>query len=327
MFSASADLHEPMLASPSSPGTHQYLPGYLLGDSVQHGISPAGPRLWSTGGHSPQKNPSFTSPPGGATSGTPRDLSRTKDKGGAPPVKSLFLSPGADVSYSTPGSQSFTSQVPSRTTATPASRGVSPGPPTSGLFPGATTPKPTGESFIIPPSKIPTSPAQMDPFYTQGDSLKAEDILDETWVTVFGFPPAATSFIVQQFSQYGNIMKHVSSMEGNWMHIHYQSKIQAKKALSKNGKVFGNSMMVGVLPCIDKNVMDDNKENDDTMATPTLNMSRLADTSTSSKHTPIRPLTSAYQASRTDYEVLKGNQLPQKDNSFISKVKEYMLGW
>ena len=36
------------------------------------------------------------------------------------------------------------------------------------------------------------------------------------------------------------------------MHIHYQSKIQAKKALSKNGKILGNNIMVGVSACIDK---------------------------------------------------------------------------
>lgn len=36
------------------------------------------------------------------------------------------------------------------------------------------------------------------------------------------------------------------------MHIHYQSKIQAKKALSKNGKILGNNIMVGVSHCIDK---------------------------------------------------------------------------
>ena len=40
--------------------------------------------------------------------------------------------------------------------------------------------------------------------------------------------------------------------DGNWLHIHYQSKLQAKKALSKNGKVFGGSIMIGVMPCIDK---------------------------------------------------------------------------
>lgn len=39
---------------------------------------------------------------------------------------------------------------------------------------------------------------------------------------------------------------------GNWMHLQYQSKLQARKALSKDGKVFGDSIMVGVKPCIDK---------------------------------------------------------------------------
>ena len=40
--------------------------------------------------------------------------------------------------------------------------------------------------------------------------------------------------------------------EGNWMHIHYQSRLQAKKALSKNAKIFGGTIMVGVTPCIYK---------------------------------------------------------------------------
>lgn len=36
------------------------------------------------------------------------------------------------------------------------------------------------------PRKTTLSPAQLDPFYTQGDSLTSEDHLDDTWVTVFG---------------------------------------------------------------------------------------------------------------------------------------------
>lgn len=30
------------------------------------------------------------------------------------------------------------------------------------------------------------SPAQVDPFYSQGEALSSEDLLDQTWVTVFG---------------------------------------------------------------------------------------------------------------------------------------------
>ena len=40
------------------------------------------------------------------------------------------------------------------------------------------------------------------------------------------------------------------------MHLHYQSRLQAKKALSKNGKIFGGSIMVGVAHCIDKVSID-----------------------------------------------------------------------
>lgn len=36
------------------------------------------------------------------------------------------------------------------------------------------------------------------------------------------------------------------------MHIRYQSKLQARKALSKDGRIFGESIMIGVKPCIDK---------------------------------------------------------------------------
>lgn len=92
------------------------------------------------------------------------------------------------------------------------------------------------------------------------------------------FPPASASYILLQFAQYGNILKHTvrkcegialnsscscrnnlfvnalwqMASPGNWMHLQYQSKLQARKALSKDGKVFGDTIMVGVKPCIDK---------------------------------------------------------------------------
>lgn len=39
---------------------------------------------------------------------------------------------------------------------------------------------------LAQPRKTTMSPAQLDPFYTQGDALTSEDQLDDTWVTVFG---------------------------------------------------------------------------------------------------------------------------------------------
>jgi nuclear pore complex protein Nup53 len=171
------------------------------------------------------------------------------------------------------------------------------------------------------------SPAQLDPFYTQGESLSAEDTLDETWVTIFGFPPAATSFILQEFSQYGNILKHVVAPEGNWLHVRYQSKLQAKKALSKNGKVFNGTIMVGVTTCVDKKVMQSDKENTSvSFMSPTVARTAL-DQSANFRPSSIRPLTSSFRSSAADSEVVQKSRAPQRSNSIVSKAMEYMFNW
>ena len=78
------------------------------------------------------------------------------------------------------------------------------------------------------------SPSQLDPFFQEG----GEPNHDPAWITVFGFTSSATAFILKQFRQYGVILQHVINQEGgNWIHIQYKTKIQARKALSKNGKV------------------------------------------------------------------------------------------
>ncbi|KAK3594132.1 hypothetical protein CHS0354_040903 [Potamilus streckersoni] len=317
------------MGSPTSPHSghqSQFLPGYLLGDSMSHSPSLSVTRLWSASGHSPQKSARLSgiSPSKSGSAGTPRLESGVrggKDKGRAPPIKGIFhsVSPSStQPSFVTP------TQAHSRT---PGLHSTS-APPTAGL----------GSSCLFTPergftsinaSHVVSSPTQLDPFYTQGEMLTAEDVLDETWVTVFGFPPAAASYILQQFSQYGNILKKVIATEGNWMHIHYQSKIQAKKALSKNGKILGGSIMIGVTACIDKKAMEEDKENGINISISTPNTSRLTSTqgSISKGSTPIRPLTAAYKAARSESEVVKGAQAPQKSNGFISKTFEYVFGW
>ncbi|KAF5910659.1 hypothetical protein HPG69_004748 [Diceros bicornis minor] len=194
-----------------------------------------------------------------------------------------------------------------------------------------------GQSMFSPasigqPRKTTLSPAQLDPFYTQGDSLTSEDHLDDTWVTVFGFPQASASYILLQFAQYGNILKHVMSNTGNWMHIRYQSKLQARKALSKDGRIFGESIMIGVKPCIDKSVM----ENSDrcALSSPSLAFTppiKTLGTPTQPGSTPristMRPLATAYKASTSDYQVISDRQTPKKDESLVSKAMEYMFGW
>ncbi|XP_060944273.1 nucleoporin NUP35 [Limanda limanda] len=276
---------EPMtLGSPTSPkptSGAQFLPGFLMGDLP----APS----------TPQPRPFSLSMPvlesSGCGGSAPQPVVPTpKDKSGAPPVRSIrddLVSVGTPLSAHRQSFSVMQSPLCGRQPSTPgAGTGV---------------------------QQLCLSPAQVDPFYSQGESLSSDDQLDQTWVTVFGFPPASASYILLQFAQYGNIIKHTMASPGNWMHLQYQSRLQSRKALSKDGKVFGDAIMVGVKPCIDKSVMDSSEA--------------VSSALPSTPRSAIRPLSAAYRSSSSDYQVVADRQTPRKDNSIVSKAMEYMFGW
>nr|XP_020479487.1 nucleoporin NUP53 isoform X2 [Monopterus albus]XP_020479489.1 nucleoporin NUP53 isoform X2 [Monopterus albus] len=275
------------LGSPTSPkptSGAQFLPGFLMGDlpapatPQPRAFSLSTPIAESTGGGGSAPQPVVPTP---------------KDKSGAPPVRSIHDDLVTVVTPLHAHRQSFPvmqSPLSVRQASTPG----------------------TGVQQMC------LSPAQVDPFYSQGESLSSDDQLDQTWVTVFGFPPASASYILLQFTQYGNILKHTMASPGNWMHLQFQSRLQARKALSKDGKVFGDAIMVGVKPCIDKSVMENSE-----IFSPPLSSSALPSTPRSA----IRPLSATYRNSGSDYQVVADRQTPRKDDSFVSKAMEYMFGW
>ncbi|KAM6955844.1 nucleoporin NUP35 isoform 1-T1 [Lycodopsis pacificus] len=285
---------EPMtLGSPTSPKSTpgaQFLPGFLMGDPA-----PASPQPRPFSLASPISESAGTARGGGGGFAPQPVVPTPKDKSGAPPVRSIHddlvnvTTPLNTLRQSFPVMQSPLS-----------ARGAS----TPGVH------------------QLCLSPAQVDPFYSQGESLSSEDQLDQTWVTVFGFPPASASYILLQFAQYGNIIKHTMASPGNWMHLQYQSRLQARKALSKDGKVFGDAIMVGVKPCIDKSVMDSSVA----VSSP-LSTSFSTSVLPSTPRSAIRPLSASYRSSCSDYQVVADRQTPRKDDSFVSKAMEYMFGW
>ncbi|XP_063286182.1 nucleoporin NUP35 [Pelobates fuscus] len=309
---------EPMaLGSPTSPklgASAQFLPGFLMGDIPMPSTPQPRPPLGVMEMRSPML--SGGSPPQSV-------VSTHKEKSGAPPVGSIY----DDFSSPVFGSTLLSARKPVNFSGvqTPASAAI---PSTPGAASCVFSPATVGQS-----GKSALSPAQMDPFYTQGDTLTSDDQLDDTWVTVFGFPQASASYILLQFAQYGNINKHVMSNTGNWMHIQYQSKLQARKALSKDGKIFGESIMIGVKPCIDKSVMESGEKSQLSSVTTVFSPSIKAfDTPTHLVGTPkanskMRPLSAAYRASTSDYQVMSDKQTPRKDGSMVSKAMEYMFGW
>ncbi|KAG5833773.1 hypothetical protein ANANG_G00279440 [Anguilla anguilla] len=306
---------EPMtLGSPTSPKPGaQFLPGFLMGDIP----APVTPQPRSFGGSAAGLEMRTTGLAGGSP---PQPVVPThKDKSGAPPARSIYddlTSPGIGVSPLSARKQPFTamqSPLTGLVAATPATLSNVFSPASAGV------------------QRAPVlSPAQVDPFYTQGETLSSDDRLDDTWITVFGFPPASASYILLQFAQYGNILKHVMSNSGNWMHLQYQSKLQARKALSKDGKVFGEAIMIGVKPCIDKTVMegsDRGSSSSGSVFTSPLKGGNTPSQPVSTPRSAMRPLSAAYKASSSDYQVVSDRQTPRKDDSFVSKAMEYMFGW
>lgn len=282
------------LGSPTSPKPTpgaQFLPGFLMGDLP----APASPQPRAFSLSTPILDSTGTLK-GGSGSAPQPVVPTPKDKSGAPPVRSIH---DDLVTVATPLS-THRQAFPIMQSPLSARQASTPG---------------TGMQQLC------MSPAQVDPFYSQGESLSADDQLDQTWVTVFGFPPASASYILLQFAQYGNILKHTMASPGNWMHLQYQSKLQARKALSKDGKVFGDAIMVGVKPCIDKSVMDSSEAISSPLSTPSAILP-------STPRSAIRPLSAAaYRSSGSDYQVVADRQTPRKDDSFVSKAMEYMFGW
>ncbi|NXW36880.1 NUP35 protein, partial [Phaetusa simplex] len=231
------------------------------------------------------------------------EVPKHKDRSGAPPVRRLYdeyFRPGL-------GSTPLGSRIPASfsTTQSPLV-GSMPSTPGTGRSSSMISPASVGQ-----PRKTTLSPAQLDPFYTQGDSLTSEDQLDGTWVTVFGFPQASASYILLQFAQYGNILKHAMSNTGNWMHIRYQSKLQARKALSKDGRIFGNCIRIGVKPCIDKTVMENFERSSAssvssvfTPPTKSVASTPVQPANYTTRFPTMRPLVPPYQAFASDYQVI-----------------------
>uniref|UniRef100_A0A3B4BIY8 Nucleoporin NUP53 n=1 Tax=Periophthalmus magnuspinnatus TaxID=409849 RepID=A0A3B4BIY8_9GOBI len=288
------------LGSPTSPkpaSGAQFLPGFLMGDLP----APSSPQPRPFGFGTPLLDQSQ-----GAT--VPQPVVPThKDKSGAPPVRSIYAEL-AGAGTGTPAAPHR--QVLHHSFQAPHS---------------VTIPVRTGGRV----QQLCMSPAQVDPFYSQGETLTSEDQLDQTWVTVFGFPPASASYILLQFAQYGNILRHSMATPGNWMHLQYQSKLQARKALSKDGKVFGDAIMVGVKPCIDKaSVKTSASVMDSVDVSSPLSSSFFSSSALpSTPRSAIRPLSAAQRASASDYQVVADRQTPRKDDSFVSKAMEYLFGW
>ncbi|XP_060205795.1 nuclear pore complex protein NUP35 [Lycium barbarum] len=81
------------------------------------------------------------------------------------------------------------------------------------------------------------------------NSFPVGNLDDEEWVTVYGFSPIDTNSVLREFEKCGVILKHIlGPRDANWMHILYQNRADAQKALNKNGMQINGVLMIGVKP-------------------------------------------------------------------------------
>lgn len=214
------------------------------------------------------------------------------------------------------------------------------GPPALGLFDTLETPEFANSTKIDPAASFREpfdirSPIAEKSFNTPSNSafqrnlndslskthpFRRIDKSDSLWVTVLGFPPHAASLVLTQFSQFGTITDKKFPPEGNWVNLKYSSPHEVSRAMSFNGKVISNSIMVGVITHQRNAIASpqwENKENTDDLP---VQAAMLASPNRA------RSLTQPYVLPRHT-EVLSPQNVPQRSTGLVTKAMEYVFGW
>ncbi|XP_076898347.1 nuclear pore complex protein NUP35-like [Bidens hawaiensis] len=191
-------------------------------------------------------------------------------------------------------------------------KGSGPGSPVDGVVH-----RQPGVLLTLPPPREVARPE------VKRNSVPVGTVDEEEWVTVYGFSPADTNLVLREFEKCGVVLKHVPGpRDSNWMHILYQSRFDAQKALSKNGMQLNGAVIIGVKPVdpMQRQSLSDRLHNQGFMP--------MAPPTTTLKTDPI-----AFNASTRGYNLDGPMNVPQSGGtvaipakSMVSKVVDLMFG-
>ncbi|KAI4387400.1 hypothetical protein MLD38_005238 [Melastoma candidum] len=174
-----------------------------------------------------------------------------------------------------------------------------------------------GALLTLPPPREVARPEMLR------NSLPAGNLDEEEWVTVYGFPPGDTNFVLREFEKCGIIVKHIPGPgNANWMHILYQSRSDAQKALNKNGIQINGVLIVGVKPIdpIQRQALDERSKNQGFLPLPP---------STGRTFDPIPPRSSSNPSSIPNGNASSrqsGGAIASPAKSVVSKIMDLMFG-
>eukprot|EP00730_Choanoeca_flexa_P003433 TRINITY_DN11411_c0_g1_i2.p1 TRINITY_DN11411_c0_g1~~TRINITY_DN11411_c0_g1_i2.p1 ORF type:complete len:335 (+),score=46.27 TRINITY_DN11411_c0_g1_i2:33-1037(+) len=102
--------------------------------------------------------------------------------------------------------------------------------------------QPSTPARAMQPS-VPATPLHFDKKDSQDGDVRS------LCVTVFGFAPHDLDLLVAELERCGTLIKRQPVASTNWMHVQFETRIGAQRALSKNGFVVASKIMIGVKPC------------------------------------------------------------------------------
>ncbi|XP_065868845.1 nuclear pore complex protein NUP35 [Euphorbia lathyris] len=175
-----------------------------------------------------------------------------------------------------------------------------------------------GALITLPP---PREVARPD---VQRTSLLAGNLDEEEWVTVYGFPPSDTNLVLREFEKCGVILRHVPGpRDANWMHILYQSRSDAHKALSKNGMLINGVLIVGVKPVdpMQRQTLNDRLNNQGFMPLPPQPSSRSSEMNSLKSYSRPYYLQNGSGSTRQS-----GGVIAAPAKSLASKIFDVMFG-
>ncbi|GLU14452.1 hypothetical protein SLE2022_310200 [Rubroshorea leprosula] len=177
---------------------------------------------------------------------------------------------------------------------------------------------------IVQPSTLLTLPPPREVARpeVQRNCLPSGNLDEEEWVTVYGFPPGDTNLVLREFEKCGVILKHVPGpRDANWMHILYQNRSDAQKAVSKNGMQINGVLIVGVKPIdpIQRQALNERLNNQGfmTLPPPSSRSSESNGFSTSRPYYIQNGNASAQQS---------GGAIASPTKSIVSKIMDLMFG-
>lgn len=157
----------------------------------------------------------------------------------------------------------------------------------------------------------------------QRSNLLPGNLNEEEWVTVYGFSPSDTNLVLREFEKCGVILKHVPGpRSANWMHILYQNRADAQKALSKNGVQINGVLIVGVKPVdpIQRQALNERANTQGFMTLPP------PSSASNSDQNPSVSTSRPYYLQNGTSTTKQSGAIASPAKSMVSKVMDLMFG-